>query len=142
MKKVFLIICSAVIMCACASSGDRFDFKFAVPQGSDDALGFQKSGESYEMYSWETESGAWAFALFENGSRITASFKSISTGEDVIVGVEPLMEKILALPQNTRIYWNLKRIKGFKLPSKEAVNKAVADAKKNGIIIEVINWPS
>ncbi len=141
MKKALLIICSALLLCACAGINDKMSFKFAVPETDNDALGFQKSTASYELYSWKTGS-EWAFSLFENGSRLTASFKSISTGNDVIIGPEQLMQDILALPQNTRIYWNLKRIKGFKLPPQDLLNKIVSEAKKSGIVIEVINWPS
>ncbi len=141
MKKTFLIICSVLLLCACAAIDDKMSFKFAIPETDDDALGFQKSALSYELYSWKT-GPEWAFSLFENGSRLTASFKSISAGDDVIIGPEQLMQDILALPQNTKIYWNLKRIKGFKLPPQDLLNKIVLEAKKSGIIIEVINWPS
>lgn len=100
-----------------------------------------QSHSSYEMYSWYNGQD-WAFALFENGTKITSSFADITDSNDIVVGVEPAAEKIFSLPRGSRVYWNLKRIKGFSLPDENAISKIVTGAKKNGVFVEVIAWPS
>ena len=68
---------------------------------------------SYEMYSWYNGQD-WAY----------------------------LKDKLLEMPRGTKIYWNLKRIKGFQMPDEKTIESIVSAAKKAGVGVEVIAWPN
>lgn len=97
------------------------------------------SGASYEMYSWYNGQD-WSYALFETATGIS-TFGDITASPDIIVGTENVTETVKTLPRGTKVYWNLKRIKGFTLPSQDVMDKLLSTAKKSGIQMEVIAWP-
>ena len=46
------------------------------------------------------------------------------------------------MPRGTKVYWNLKRIKGFQMPDEKTIESIVSAAKKAGVSVEVIAWPN
>ncbi len=99
----------------------------------------RSSGASYEMYSWYNGQD-WAYALFETATGIS-TFTEITTSPDIMVGMQNIADSIKTLPRGTKVYWNLKRIKGFNLPAQNDVDKLTSAAKKSGVQMEVIAWP-
>lgn len=96
---------------------------------------------SYELYSWHNGQD-WAYAILENGVKLTSSFKEITEDNNIIVGTSHVQDKILEMPRGTKVYWNLKRIKGFQMPDEKTVATLVNAAKKAGITVEIIAWPN
>lgn len=96
---------------------------------------------SYEMYSWYNGQD-WAYAVIENGVKLTSSFKQITEDDNIIVGSAYVKDKLLEMPRGTKIYWNLKRIKGFQMPDEKTVESIISAAKKAGVTVEVIAWPN
>lgn len=138
MKKLFLIPIFSLFFCACASNNSpRVAFSSLNPSTD---ITVKPSTTSYELYSWQTPSKTWAFSLLENGANITSSFEDISTNANTIIGLPALKQKLTIFPRGTKIYWNLKRIKGCSLPDEQIQTQILQDAKKLGITIEVIPW--
>jgi len=94
---------------------------------------------SYEMYSWYNGQD-WVYALFETATGIS-TFADITASPDTLVGTDNAAESLKTLPRGTKVYWNLKRIKGFTLPTQNFIDKLALTAKKAGVELEVIAWP-
>lgn len=97
------------------------------------------SSVSYEMYSWYNGQD-WAYALHETATGIS-SFADITNDPNTTVSTDNAIEALRLLPRGAKVYWNLKRIKGFSLPAQPVVDKVVSSAKKVGVTVEVIAWP-
>lgn len=136
MKHLFLLI-SLFILGGCYATTDNLGLgDITQPQ---ELTAPRASGASYEMYSWYNGQD-WAYALFETATGIS-TFTDITSSPDIIVGMENIAQSVKTLPRGTKVYWNLKRIKGFTLPAQDAVDKLTSVAKKSGIQMEVIAWP-
>lgn len=139
MKNILFLLSTVLIFAACYTpNGNKLAFSSLNPQTDIPVAG--SNSVSYEMYSWYNGQD-WAYSIFENGTRITTSFKSITQDNNVIVGTDYVKDKILSMPKGTKIYWNLKRIKGFSMPDSKTVNGIISAANKAGITVEVIAWP-
>ena len=139
MKNILFLLSTVLIFAACYTpNGNKLAFSSLNPQTDIPVAG--SNSVSYEMYSWYNGQD-WAYSIFENGTRITTSFKSITQDNNVIVGTDYVKDKILSMPKGTKIYWNLKRIKGFSMPDSKIVNGIISAANKAGITVEVIAWP-
>jgi len=140
MKNILFALTAVLVFAGCYTpNGNKLVFSSLNPETDIPVTG--RNSVSYEMYSWYNGQD-WAYAIFENGTKITTSFKSITEDNNVIVGTDYLKDKILSMPKGTKIYWNLKRIKGFSMPDDKTVNGIINSASKNGISVEVIAWPS
>lgn len=140
MKNILFVLTAVLLFAACYTpNGNKFNFSSLNPETDIPATG--RNLTSYEMYSWYNGHD-WAYSVFENGTRLMTSFKSITEDDNIIVGTNYLEDKLLSMPKGTKIYWNLKRIKGFSMPDRDTVEHIISAAKQAGISIEVIAWPS
>ncbi len=135
MKK-FLILCFAALTFA---GCETVNFAVSSINPATD-IPTQHEITSYELYSWYLGSDKWAFVLFESATRVPA-FEEIATSPNAVVGAEPMAEKLLALAPGTKVYWNLKKIKGVTLPDQQIINTLQTAARRRGISLEVIDWP-
>lgn len=136
MKHLILLI-SLFILGGCYATTDNLGIAdITQPQ---ELTAPRAGGASYELYSWYNGQD-WAYALFETATGIS-TFTDITSSPDIIVGMENIAQSVKTLPRGTKVYWNLKRIKGFTLPSQDDVDKLTATAKKSGVQMEVIAWP-
>jgi hypothetical protein len=101
--------------------------------------GMPHTSAAYEMYSWYNGEN-WAYALLESTVGI-ATFDDITNSPDIIIGTEGIAQSFKTLPRGAKVYWNLKRIKGFALPDQNTEDKLVSAARKAGIQLEIIAWP-
>lgn len=140
MKNILVILITVLFFTACYTpNGNKLAFSSLNPET--DITPSARNSISYEMYSWYNGQD-WAYSIFENGTRITSSFKSITEDNNIIVGTDYLKDKLLSMPRGTKIYWNLKRIKGFSMPDTKTVNGIINAANKAGVSVEIIAWPS
>ena len=136
MKRLFAILpVSAALLCACAAP--RFQVSSLSPVSDISAPAPQSS---YEMYSWHNGRD-WGYSLFETSTKVSV-FADITRRDDTVIGTDYFIDRLLQLPRGTKVYWNLKRIKGFSLPEQKVIEKVLAAARRGGIIIEVIPWPA
>jgi hypothetical protein len=135
--KRFLVILSAVaaLLCACAAS--RFEVSSLNPISD---ISAPASQSSYEMYSWHNGLD-WAYSLFEIATKVS-SFADITHRDDTVIGTDYFIDRLMRLPRGAKVYWNLKRIKGFTLPEQKIIEKLLAAARRGGITVEVIPWPA
>lgn len=134
-KHIFLLTIFIFCIVACRTSNTNFSFSNLNP---DSDITNIPVNASYEMYSWQTEAKTWAFLVFENGTKITSSFKDISQDPNTIIGEENLYSFFQERARGTKIYWNLKNIKGCTLPDEQTTKEILKIAKEKGIIIEII----
>ncbi len=133
MRFLFLL-CSIIVFAGC--SGMNFGVSSLNPQTDVPTV---QTSASYELYSWHNGQD-WAFSLFQDATKVP-TFAELTDDADTIIGVEPMAEKLLALPAGTKVYWNLKRIKGTSLPDNKIIEKLRTAAKKKRVQLEVIAWP-
>ena len=138
MKYFLLVVFTALTLSACFTpNGNRVSFSSLNPQTD---ISPARPAASYEMYSWYNGQD-WAYAIFENGVKISSTFQEITQDNNIIVGSRYAQEKLLEMPRGTKVYWNLKRIQGFQMPDQNTVDDIVRSAKKSGVTVEVIAWP-
>lgn len=138
MRYLFLAVLTLTLSACFTPNGNRISFSSLNPQTD---ISPASPASSYEMYSWYNGQD-WAYAIFENGVKISSTFQEITQDDDTIVGTRYVLDKLLEMPRGTKVYWNLKRIQGFQMPSQETVNDIVRSAKKAGVTVEVIAWPN
>lgn len=137
--KYLLLAVLALSLSACSTPrGNKVSFSSLNPQTD---ITPARAAVSYEMYSWYNGQD-WAYAIYENGVKISSSFQEITQDNDIIVGSRYALDKLLEMPRGTKVYWNLKRIKGFQMPDQDTVEDIVRSAKKAGVTVEVIAWPN
>jgi hypothetical protein len=136
MKRLFVIlpVCTA-LLCACATP--RFEVSSLNPVSDISAPAPQSS---YEMYSWHNGLD-WSYSLFESATKIS-SFTDITQRDDIVIGTDYFIDRLLQLPRGAKVYWNLKRIKGFTLPEQKVIEKVLSAARRGAITVEVIPWPA
>ncbi|MDR0953721.1 MAG: hypothetical protein LBM71_06085 [Elusimicrobiota bacterium] len=137
--KYFLIVFAALFFAACSpgKTGPHFQISSINPQTDISAM---PNRSSYELYSWHNGQN-WAYSLLPSATTI-ASYKDITQASTVIVGTDYMLESLTKLGRGAKVYWNLKKIKGFSLPDQKVVDGVKQAAKKDGITLEVISWPN
>lgn len=138
MRYLFLTVLFFAALACTTPNGNKLSFSSLNPQTD---ISPAAVTASYEMYSWYNGQN-WAYAIIENGAKLTSSFKQITEDDNIIVGSDYVKDKLLEMPRGTKIYWNLKRIKGFQMPEEKTVESIVGSAKKAGVNVEVIAWPN
>ncbi|WP_428047711.1 hypothetical protein [Candidatus Proelusimicrobium excrementi] len=138
MRYLFLAVLLFSAVACTTPNGNKLSFSSLNPQTD---ISPAKPTVSYEMYSWYNGQD-WAYAIIENGVKLTTSFKQITEDDNIIVGSAYLKDKLLEMPRGTKVYWNLKRIKGFQMPDEKTIESIVSAAKKAGVSVEVIAWPN
>ena len=134
--RYFLIFSVLIFFTACGP-GSGFQVSSLNPQTD---ISAPVSGSAFELYSWYVD-GSWHYVLFETATRIT-SFADLTGGDDTIIGTDEMTDRLLQLPRGAKVYWNLKRIKGFSLPDRKVLEKASNAAAKADIHLEIIPWPA
>ncbi|MDR1123379.1 MAG: hypothetical protein LBL61_01975 [Elusimicrobiota bacterium] len=136
MKRLLVILPAlAALFCACAAP--RFEISSLNPVSDISAPAPQSS---YEMYSWHNGLD-WGYSLFETATKVS-SFAEITQRDDIVIGTDYFIDRLLELPRGAKVYWNLKRIRGFSLPDQKTVEKVLSAARRAGIAVEVIAWPA
>ncbi len=137
--RYFILMLLVLTTVACTTpNGRKFTFSSLNPATDISPV---NPAISYELYSWYNGQD-WAYAILENGVKLTSSFKDITQDNNIIVGTSYVQDKILEMPRGTKVYWNLKRIKGFQMPDEKTVSTLVNAAKKAGVTVEIIAWPN
>jgi hypothetical protein len=137
MRNLLLLFAAPFFICAGCGPGGGFQVSSLNPTTD---ISAPMSTVSYEMYSWPGKL-EWNYAVFEPATRIS-SFAEITGGDNTIIGTEALITSLAQMPKGTKVYWNLKRIKGFSLPDERTLGKIVTAAQKAGVDLEVIAWPN
>jgi len=134
--RYFLIFGLLAFFTACGP-GSGFQVSSINPQSE---ISAPANNTAFELYSWYGDSG-WNYVLFETATKIS-SFADLAGGDDTIIGTDEMIDRLTQLPKGTKVYWNLKRIKGFSLPDKKVLDKVFNAASKADIQLEIIAWPS
>ena len=134
MKHFLTLACAVLMLAGCGKT--NFQVSSINPESD---ISAPMATASYEMYSWHTGLN-WAYAVFETATKVS-TFAEISQRNDTIIGTDEIIVRLSQLPRGTKVYWNLKRIKGFSLPDNKTIEKVVSAVQKAGINIEVIVWP-
>jgi hypothetical protein len=136
MKKFFTLFVLVFYFTACGP-GSGFQVSSLSPQT--DIAPPPVTGATYELYSWYNGQD-WAYSLFESATKVS-SFAEITNSNDIIIGTQTIADHLLQLPKGSKVYWNLKRIKGFSFPDYKTVERVQSTAKKAFIQLEIIAWP-
>ena len=134
MKYYLTLICAIFLLAACGKTNFQVSSLNPVTDINAPAV-----FASYEMYSWHTGND-WAFSIFETATKVS-TYADITQRDDTVEGADEAIVRLSELPRGTKVYWNLKRIKGFALPDNNTMGKIVNAAQKAGIDVEVIAWP-
>jgi hypothetical protein len=134
-----LIFAAVVAVFSGCQSGSLDDIKMVKDNVSEDsAITMSRSMKGYELYSWKVGND-WKFVMVD-GTNSLKSYDDIVAQPFVVTGVDGLLGQLKALAQGEQIFWNLKQIKGFAMPSDADVAKVTQYCKKRGIALEVISW--
>jgi hypothetical protein len=136
MKFKLLYVFFAFLFSAGCGPGSGFQISSINPNTD---ISAPAPSAAYELYSWQHEN-TWAYVLLESATRIS-SREDILKDNFISYGTDAFIEELVQLPKGTKVYWNLKRIKGFSLPDQKTQGKISYAAKKANINIEIINWP-
>ena len=134
MKYYLTLACAVLFLAACGQINFQASNINPVTDISAPAI-----ADSYEMYSWYA-GDKWAFSIFDTATKVS-TFADITQSEDTVIGTDEAIARLSQLPRGTKVYWNLKRIKGFALPDQKIMGKIVNALNKAGIEVEVIAWP-
>ncbi|MDD2773637.1 MAG: hypothetical protein PHP45_08065 [Elusimicrobiales bacterium] len=138
MRKLFAIG-AALALCGCQSAGTSVAFKSMKSSLSEDsAIGMSRSMKGYELYSWKAGE-EWKFALLEGTNRLK-TYGEITASPNAAIGADGATVQLSALASGEQIFWNLRRIEGFSLPTDEIIAKITAYCQKRGLLLEIINW--
>ncbi|MDR0645870.1 MAG: hypothetical protein LBG46_02530 [Elusimicrobiota bacterium] len=136
MKAKLLYICLTFSFAAGCGPGAGFQISSINPSTD---ISAPAAAAAYELYSWPHED-TWAYAVFESATKIS-SREYIMKDNLVSYGTDAFIEELIRLPRGAKVYWNLKRIKGFSLPDEKTREKILHAARKANINIEIIAWP-